>query len=72
MVVDLIMGLDIGSSTTKVVIRQAWAGDDNFYVVDFKLIVNDPTNVRYNGRYGGLVGENNNTIIQNTVCMVYS
>ena len=36
MVVDLIMGLDIGSSTTKVVIRQAWAGDDNFYVVDFK------------------------------------
>ena len=36
MPVELIMGLDIGSSTTKVVIRQAWAADDNFYVVDFK------------------------------------
>lgn len=36
MAVELIMGLDIGSSTTKVVIRQAWAADDNFYVVDFK------------------------------------
>ena len=38
----------------------------NCSVVDFKLIENDSTNVRYNGRYGGLVGENNNTIIQNS------
>ncbi len=36
MVADLIMGLDIGSSTTKVVIKEAWAGNDNFYVVDFE------------------------------------
>lgn len=38
----------------------------NCSIVDFKLTINDSTNVRYNGRYGGLVGENNNTIIQNS------